>query len=274
MPELIRLLLGTVKLRPYVFTFLAAYLFLAVTTIGWRRALLYSVTAYLIAFLCEWSSVRNGFPFGLYHYIANTTDQELWIAGVPFMDSLSFTFLSYVSYEMAVLLRSPLRVGGWDVQIEGDGGARHSWGTLVLAGLLMMYLDIIIDPVALQGERWFLGKIYYYPGGGSYFGVTIANFLGWFFVCVAILRIYLWLETLLRSYLVGSAGVINYRFKAFGPVALYFGILIFNLSVTFYIGEVTQGWAGVFITLLLALLLVNHIWHSSRYSAFGEGSRE
>lgn len=273
MPELLRLLLGTVKLRPYVFTFLAVYLFLAITTIGWRRTLLYSVTAYLIAFACEWSSVHNGFPFGLYQYIANTTDRELWIAGVPFMDSLSFTFLSYVSYEMAVLLRSPLRVGGWDVQVQDSDRTRRSWGTMLLAGVLMMYLDIIIDPVALQGERWFLGKIYYYPGGGSYFGVTIANFLGWCFVCVAILRVYLWLESLLKGYLSGSAGVISYRFKAFAPVALYFGILVFNLSVTFYIGEVTQGWAGVFITLLLLLLLVNHISHNSRLS-LGEGSRE
>ena len=29
---------------------------------GWRRTALYTVIAYLIAFVCEYSSVHNGFP--------------------------------------------------------------------------------------------------------------------------------------------------------------------------------------------------------------------
>ena len=58
-------------------------------------------------------------------------------------------------------------------------------------------LDLIIDPVALRGDRSFLGKLYYYPNGGLYFGVTIANFIGWFVVCLLILRVYIFLEALL-----------------------------------------------------------------------------
>jgi hypothetical protein len=41
-------------------------------------------------------------------------------------------------------------------------------------------LDVIIDPVALRGSRWFLGQIYGYPQPGVYFGVPISNFAGWF----------------------------------------------------------------------------------------------
>jgi uncharacterized membrane protein len=54
--------------------------------------------------------------------------------------------------------------------------------TPLVGGLLMMLLDVVIDPVALRGEHWFLGKMYFYPDGGIYFGVTIANFIGWFLV--------------------------------------------------------------------------------------------
>src|SRR5437016_13476708 len=103
MVEFLRLFAGTVALRPYVFTFLVAYLFLAVTSMGWRRTLLFTVLAYILAFCCEFSSIHNGFPFGLYYYIPETRNRELWIVGVPFMDSLSFTFLSFVSFELAVL---------------------------------------------------------------------------------------------------------------------------------------------------------------------------
>src|SRR5712692_11849335 len=98
------LLLSTVALRPYVFIFLAAFLFIAIINFGLRATLLFTVLTYAVALACEWSSVHNGFPFGLYHYIEATRGREIWIFGVPFMDSLSFTFLSFVSYTLALLV--------------------------------------------------------------------------------------------------------------------------------------------------------------------------
>lgn len=85
-------------LRPYVFAFLAAFALIAVSEIGVRRTVTWSLLGYGVAFACEWSSTRNGFPFGLYHYLdAATRDRELWVSNVPFMDSLSFVFLTFVS---------------------------------------------------------------------------------------------------------------------------------------------------------------------------------
>src|SRR5438093_5349258 len=172
MPHFIHLLISTIALRPYVFVFFGCYLFLAITHIGWKRTALFTMLAYAVAFVCEWSSAvaATGFPFGLYYYIQPTRDRELWIAGVPFMDSLSFTFLSYVSWELAVTLLGRLRRGWRDVQVVDGERLRRSWAVALLASFLMMYLDVIIDPVALHGDRWFLGKIYYYPNGGLYFG--------------------------------------------------------------------------------------------------------
>jgi hypothetical protein len=54
MTDLLHRLAGTVLLRPYVFVFLLAYLFLAVARLGWLRTLVWTVTAYLIAWACEW----------------------------------------------------------------------------------------------------------------------------------------------------------------------------------------------------------------------------
>jgi putative membrane protein len=252
------LLIGTVTLRPYVFTFFAAYLFLAITHIGWKRTALFTALAYAIAFLCEWSSAvaATGFPFGLYYYIDQTSHRELWVAGVPFMDSLSFTFLSYVSWELATMLLGRLKVSWRDAQALDAEVVRRRWSTALLAAFLMMYLDIIIDPVALRGDRWFLGKIYYYPDGGSYFGITIANFLGWFLVCFVIVRLFVWLERMIFAKASNpAAGVRNYRYKALGPVGLYFGVLGFNLFMTFWIGERELGVVGVIIILPLMLMI-------------------
>jgi putative membrane protein len=257
----VELLVSTVALRPYVFIFFACFLFLAVTNIGWRRTILFMAVAYLVAFSCEWSSAvaGTGFPFGLYRYIDTTRDRELWIAGVPFMDSLSFTFLSYVSWELAVLCLGRVNLSLRDVQVQRDETRRSSIAVTLLGSLFMMYLDIVIDPVALRGERWFLGKMYYYPDGGAYFGVTITNFVGWFVVFLVIMRLYIFLERRVFSQKRSDGearGVINYRFKALGPVALYFGVLGFNLFVTFWIGEQVIGWVGVFIVMALAALIL------------------
>ncbi|MBK6797441.1 MAG: carotenoid biosynthesis protein [Acidobacteria bacterium] len=259
MMHFIELLIGTVTLRPYVFVFFACYLFLAITHIGLRRTALFSVLAYLIAFLSEWSSAvaATGFPFGLYYYIDNTSQRELWIAGVPFMDSLSFTFLSYVSWELATIILGKVEIGRRDVRNLNGDVVRKRWSTTFLASFLMMYLDIIIDPVALKGDRWFLGKIYYYPDGGSYFGITLANFFGWFFVCFAIIRLFILLERVIfKRSNTTDRGVIDYPCKAIGPVGLYLGVLGFNLFMTFWIGERMLGVVGVIITLPLILLVL------------------
>jgi putative membrane protein len=267
MIHFLELLLSTVIFRPYVFVFFACYLFLAITHIGRKRAAMYTVLAYAVAFLCEWSSAvaATGFPFGLYYYINHTGDRELWVAGVPFMDSLSFTFLSYVSWELATTLLGRLNASWRDVQVMNGDEVRNRWSTALLAAFLMMYLDIIIDPVALRGDRWFLGKIYYYPDGGSYFGITIANFLGWYFVCFVIVRLFALIEKLVFARASNlKSGVRSYRYKALGAIGLYFGVLGFNLFMTFWIGERELGVVGVIIILPLMVMITLALGKAAR----------
>ena len=74
--------------------------------------------------------MHNGFPFGLYHYIDATRAREIWIFGVPFMDSLSFTFLAFASYTVALLLSSPLyrRGATFGFSTRGKSAARRECG--------------------------------------------------------------------------------------------------------------------------------------------------
>jgi putative membrane protein len=109
--DVLRLLGGSLVLRPYVFAFLVVYLFAAVTRMGWARTGAFTAIAWAVAYAAEFSSTRTGFPFGLYHYVDTTRGRELWLANVPFFDSLSFTFLCYVGHAMAVLLAAPSSSG-------------------------------------------------------------------------------------------------------------------------------------------------------------------
>ena len=253
--ETLTLLWGTVTLRPYVFVFLAFYLTIAILNMGIVRSFCFTVLAYLIAFLSEYSSTRNGFPFGYYSYIESTRDQELWISNVPFMDSLSFSFLIYVSYTFSLLLWSPLIKKNWDIRLGEIQPIKHSVRVIISASILCMMLDVVIDPAAFLGDRWFLGKIYFYREPGEYFHIPLTNFAGWFFVAGVVLFFFTlldrWLDTKIpfkpQYYLPAQA--------LLGP-SIYFGVLIFNLAVTFYIGEFLLGFLGTLISLAIFSLVL------------------
>src|SRR6187551_3088877 len=123
--EFARLLWGTVLYRPYVYAFFACFLVFALREWGRKRTGFWIISTFLIAFACEYSATRNGFPFGVYTYIDETRGRELWISNIPFWDSLSFVFLSYFSGRVA---RS----------ILGNDTVR----TAILGGFLMMLLDV------------------------------------------------------------------------------------------------------------------------------------
>ena len=66
------LFVKTIIFRPYVFVFLAAFLFSAIRLIGWPRTWRFWLISWVTAFVCEFSSTRNGIPFGWYHYNGST----------------------------------------------------------------------------------------------------------------------------------------------------------------------------------------------------------
>ncbi len=249
------LLLETILFRPYVFAFLAVYLLGCSLHLGVKRALLFCGAGYAIAWLSELSSIHNGFPYGHYYYLDATRGKEIWVLGVPLMDSISYVFLAYASYSMALLVSSPLRRSGWSVYVLETKKIRDSLHVTVVGAVLLVYLDIIIDPVALRGERWFLGRIYGYPEQGVYFGVPLSNFIGWFVVGFAMIYA---LQKIDRYLLEKSApDLVGYRYPwrfLIGPL-LYFSVLVFNLSVTFFIREHMLGWVGIFIAFLPAFLM-------------------
>jgi putative membrane protein len=229
--------LGTFVLRPYVFAFLVVFVAAGAADLGGRRTLAFGAILWSVAWTSEFASTRIGVPFGFYHYTEITRGRELYIADVPLMDSLSFTFLGYASFCLARFI------------LAARPASRAT--TALLAGFLMMALDIVIDPLAVRGDRWFLGRIFYYPSGGVYFGVPLSNFAGW--------------------WLVGLVGVGGYlcavgdgRGRPLAGVALYYAVLAFNLVVTGAIGEWSLLAAGLGVHAAVAAVVTAARWTGAR----------
>jgi len=226
--------IGTVLLRPYVFVFVAVFVVLAISDLGWRRTVLFAGCVGTVVWCAEFCSTRIGVPFGFYHYTGTTRGRELYLSNVPLVDPISFTFLAYAAFCVARL---------------GAAGRRLSRaGYALLTGLGMMWLDLVIDPLAVRGDRWFLGTIFYYPDGGVYFGVPLSNFAGWVLVGTIAMGAYLLL-----------AG--DPQGRRVGPgVALYYAVLGFSLIVAAGIGE----WRIVALGLVLHAVTGYVLWYASR----------
>jgi len=259
------ILIGTFTMRPYVFAFFAAFLLACVPHVGWRRTLAFTGVGYLIAFASEWLSINTGFPYGWYYYIDATSNRELWVAGVPFFDSLSYVFLAYCSYATALFILSPLRAWRWNVASLETHRIRRSLSALNLGAFLQTFLDIIIDPVALQGQRWFLGQIYGYREAGIHFGVPLSNYWGWLLTGLFLVGAFQLIDA--RRLADAPKGVCNLPFRSLlGPV-LYLSVLLFNLGVTLWIGEYFMAVTGILMSTLLILMVVMRVLRRlNRYS--------
>jgi uncharacterized membrane protein len=226
------LLVGSLLLRPYVFLFLLAFLVAGARDLGLGRTLAFAGIVWPIAWLAEFASTRIGVPFGLYHYTGATRGRELYVVDVPFFDSLSFTFLAYAAFCLARRVLA--------------GRRAPTLVTAIVTGALMMMLDVVIDPVAVRGERWFLGEVFRYAEAGVYFGVPLSNFAGWWLVGTLAVAAYA---------ACGEGGRASEPGRLGAGLALYYSVLGFNLVVTAWIGEWWLLLVGLAVHSVTALIL-------------------
>ncbi|SMF96794.1 putative membrane protein [Methylomagnum ishizawai] len=221
--------------RPYVTAFLVFFLALSWLEQGGRRTAFWVVTSYLVALAAEWGSINHGIPFGVYVYHYDALQNDLVVLGVPFFDTLSFSFLSYVSFSFAQFFLSPLSVRGLDVRRATPPQVRGSWAALLLGSFLMTVVDLVVDPIANLGKYWFLGDIYHYPDPGIHFGVTFANYCGWFVVAATTIAINQRLDAALARR--GHPPPDATAWPGLGGFAPCFwaGIVLFQLGVTWWV---------------------------------------
>jgi len=135
-----------------------------------------------------------------------------------------------------------------------------------------MAMDVVIDPLALRGDRWFLGGIYSYPNGGWHFGVPMTNYGGWLLLALGIIGFLIVVDRwVVRGWvrrLAGQRGWGEWRgypADALVGAGLFVGILVFNLALTFAIGETAIGLAGCAWSLVILVPIVTRaamvVWH-------------
>ena len=260
--------------RPYVTGFMVFFTLFSVIEQGWLRTILWVVSSYLIALAAEWGSINHGIPFGDYQYHYDALQNDLVVWGVPFFDTISFSFLSFVSLSFATFFLLPIVGRGLNLSLKNNDQIRESWTALILGSFLMVVIDWIVDPVANLGEHWFLGKIYDYPAPGVHFGVTFANYCGWFVVALLTLSVNCWISKKLRQAGLHRPDLEPRAGSAFFAPLFWFGIVGFQLGMTWWLAlsrpegldadrTMLQAVTGSFILAPILALTVIQIFKAS-----------
>jgi len=143
-------------------------------TYGWRGILFFLVVCLGVSNAFENLSIMTGFPFGWYHY-SNAMGPKLFL--VPMLIGPAYFGMGYLSWTLARAI-----LGDEDARLIG----LLSFATPTIASFIMVSWDLTIDPMMST-----INGSWVWHNGGSYFGVPVSNFLGWyltvyvFFQCFA-----------------------------------------------------------------------------------------
>jgi uncharacterized membrane protein len=132
---------------------------------GVRGSLAFALISLAIGYVMETIGVLTGFPFGHY-YFTDGMGPKLFV--VPILMGPAYLGMGYIAWTVA-------RV----ILVSGDKEDRLARPRVITlpqaASFVMVAWDLSFDPaLSTVGRYWVWTK------GGSYFGVPISNFLGWY----------------------------------------------------------------------------------------------
>jgi putative membrane protein len=145
--------------------------------------------------------------------------------------------------------------------------------------MFFVLIDVVIDPLALRGSRWFLGQIYGYYEEGVYFGVPLANFVGWGIVGTVLVTVHRLLDGVfwLRPQRHRDWGVYWLPYRGLLGPLLYLGVYGFNVYMTFAIGERLLGVVDLFLlmpVLVMTWIVTTHPAHQATPTDIAEHCRD
>ncbi|OKS88297.1 carotenoid biosynthesis protein [Mucilaginibacter polytrichastri] len=125
-----------------------------------ERFIGFAIIIYLLGFTAEWIGVHTGWLFGNYAYGATLGTKAL---DIPLTIGINWFLLIYA---VGVTMQR-LRI-------------RSIWARIILGALLMVLLDLQIEPVAIKFDYWHWANNV----------IPIKNYIGWFAVSGVMLWIF------------------------------------------------------------------------------------
>ena len=149
-------------------------------TLGYIRGAIFILLASLTGLIFEIIGVKYGTIFGG-HYIYQSQNFRLMFLDVPLLVPLYWTIFIYTGYTM---VSSFLVWTNKNKPNRSQNNAVLLPLLIFLDGLVVVAIDIFMDPLLTHSGFWI------WLNGGSYFGIPIGNFIGWFIVTIIVTGIF------------------------------------------------------------------------------------
>ncbi len=196
--------------------------------------LLFSLFVIISTITIEWLGVQYGLFFGHYFY---NPDFGLYIADIPFTIGTAWLMVIATTHALAkpvtMRIRHPLlRVLSYSL----------------LGAIAAVVMDLILDPVAANIKHYWV-----WDGDGFYYGIPMSNFIGWFFIALA-LHFILWIGISLKK---ANANLHQY----WQPRMILLYVL---MIVMFSIIALINGIIGAPILTITCMTILLFLYYSSR----------
>jgi putative membrane protein len=139
----------------------AAVLAVLHATWGARETARMATIVIPLAWLIEFAGSTTGVPFGAYDYTATLAPL---LGGVPLIIPLAWLMMLPPAWGVACILT----------------GRHRGWAFVVVSALAFTAWDLFLDPQMVAWGYW----VWQPPG--SYFGIPLVNFVGWFLAAALI----------------------------------------------------------------------------------------
>lgn len=191
--------------------------------LGWRNLGVFLLITVVVSFSSEAMGVATGLVFGQYYYTDLLGPK---ILGVPPLIQVGYVTVGYAS-----LITARIIIGVTGVPRRGTILAVALVGAFVMVGW-----DVAMDPYQST-----LGGDWIWPNGGSYFGVALHNYVGWF----GTVFLYMFLYQLYASKFPERVcvGATDARIFWSQPV-LYYALTALGIVVVPWVGGVALPYAS------------------------------
>ncbi len=177
---------------------------------------------FAIASIVSWSyenlSISTGFPFGHYYYTEQLGPK---ILHVPLIIMPAYFGTAYLAWTLSHIL-----LDLYDRQITGI----YTFAIPLIASFIMVMWDLCMDPYMST-----ILKNWIWTGGGSFYGVPLVNFLGWYLCVYTFYQLFaLYLRTKKDDSVTARSFSTSYWLQ---PAVLYLSSGIFYLFKIFFAGN-------------------------------------
>ena len=205
------------------------------TLFGLGNAILFLFLSIGISFLFEIIGIKTGITFGGY-FNYDIEGNGPTIFKVPIFIILAWYGLIYMSFNYVIYIFEASSISLSNFSIIKIGTISF------FCGLLIMLLDLILDPIGVHENRWSWKK------PGVYYGVPYLNFFGWFLCCF--FTVFLFLLFFLNEKLNSFEEINKIPLFLFTILPIIASRPCFERSLKF------PGYFGLFYGLWLTIILI------------------